>query len=380
MPSNSRNLSSLLGTDTKIATDDISGVQIGIGFYANEAALPTDGNLLGAKAYAESEGTLHFWNGASWGALSATEYEVPAGWIAGQGSVSGYTSGGHLEPVTRTIDKFSFASDANATSVGNIDRARGGSAGTSSDVNGYAAGGGDYVNAGFYPARNDIDKFPFAADGNAVEVANLSITRGGVKGISSQEHGYGMGGSGPPGTTGRSLIDKFPFAADGNAVLVGDQSYASHAEGTNGSSSTTFGYTGGVGIDHNNSTNRIEKFPFAIDGNTTDVGDLTINRDGAAAQHSSDVSGYTSGGNGENVIDKWSFAADGNATDVGDLTNSRGKTAGQSSNVSGYTSGGNVHATNPINTIDKFPFAADANATDVGDLTVARKYGAGQQV
>ena len=79
MPSNSRNLSSLLGTDTKIATDDISGVAIGIGFYANEAALPTDGNLLGAKAYAESEGTLHFWNGASWGALAVTEYEVPAG-------------------------------------------------------------------------------------------------------------------------------------------------------------------------------------------------------------------------------------------------------------------------------------------------------------
>ena len=97
MPSNSRNLSSLLGTDTKIATDDISGVAIGIGFYANEAALPTDGNLLGAKAYAESEGTLHFWNGASWGALAATEYEVPASWVF-QGSVSGYTSGGIRSP------------------------------------------------------------------------------------------------------------------------------------------------------------------------------------------------------------------------------------------------------------------------------------------
>ena len=92
------------------------------------------------------------------------------------------------------------------------------------------------------------------------------------------------------------------------------------------------------------------------------------------------VSGYTSGGLDSpgvnvNTIDKFPFAADGNATDVGDLTQARSFVAGQSSSESGYTSGGTS-----LNTIDKFPFATDANATDVGDLTVARRVYAGQQV
>ena len=51
------------------------------------------------------------------------------------------------------------------------------------------------------------------------------------------------------------------------------------------------------------------------------------------------VSGYTSGGLDSpgvnvNTIDKFPFAADGNATDVGDLTQARSFVAGQSSTVS----------------------------------------------
>ena len=95
-----------------------------------------------------------------------------------------------------------------------------------------------------------------------------------------------------------------------------------------------------------------------------------------------EVSGYTSGGlittpavSGANVIDKFPFATNGNATDVGDLTRIVAYAAGQSSTVSGYTSGG---VAGPLNTIDKFPFASGGNATDVGDLTVARNYVTGQ--
>ena len=48
-----------------------------------------------------------------------------------QGNVSGYTSGGYTPPVTylNTIDKFPFASNANATDVGDLTVARAGSAG-----------------------------------------------------------------------------------------------------------------------------------------------------------------------------------------------------------------------------------------------------------
>ena len=45
-----------------------------------------------------------------------------------QGSVSGYSSGGRL-PASTVIDKFPFASDANATDVGNLTDAVYGAAG-----------------------------------------------------------------------------------------------------------------------------------------------------------------------------------------------------------------------------------------------------------
>ena len=376
MPSNSRNLSSLLGTDTKIATDDISGVAIGIGFYANEAALPTDGNLLGAKAYAESEGTLHFWNGASWGALAATEYEVPPSWVF-QGSVSGYTSGGQLGSTPawgNIIDKFPFATDGNATDVGDLAVTRIGGAGQSSGVSGYTSGG--YTDpAGVGGFSNVIDKFPFAVDANTTDVGDLTIERYQNAGQSSEVSGYTSGGSGSY-PLDRFTIDKFSFAADGNATDVGD--LTSLANSAAGQSSDVSGYTSGG--TRNVSYDRIDKFSFAADGNATIVGDLT-RASGLVTGQSSTTSGYTSGGSGPGfltVIDKFPFATDGNAIDVGDLTVGRRYAAGQSSTASGYTSGG--FKSPSVDTIDKFPFATDGNATDVGDLTVARMSHAGNQV
>ena len=92
--------------------------------------------------------------------------------------------------------------------------------------------------------------------------------------------------------------------------------------------------------------------------------------------------GYSAGGiNGsgsiENIIQKYSFTSDANATDVGDLTLARNGVAGQSSSASGYTSGGRTPSN--VDTIDKFPFASDGNATDVGDLTTDFTLSAGQQ-
>ena len=68
-------------------------------------------------------------------------------------------------------------------------------------------------------------------------------------------------------------------------------------------------------------------------GTATDVGDLTAGRYNVAGQ-SSATHGYSSGGSSpttSDVIDKFSFATDGDATDVGDLTVARYKSAGQSS-------------------------------------------------
>jgi hypothetical protein len=49
-----------------------------------------------------------------------------------------------------------------------------------------------------------------------------------------------------------------------------------------------------------------------------------------------------------NTIDKFPFATNGNATDVGDLTQARADDAGQSSSISGYTSGGFFTPPGPV--------------------------------
>ena len=65
--------------------------------------------------------------------------------------------------------------------------------------------------------------------------------------------------------------------------------------------------------------NIIDKFPFASDGNSSDVGDLTISIHQRGGVSSLEY-GYTLGVSGTvNVIERNSFSSDGNANDVGDL-------------------------------------------------------------
>ena len=103
-----------------------------------------------------------------------------------QGSNFGYTSGGDLHPNSprwsNTIDKFPFASDANATDVGDLTIARSGSCGQSSTVSGYNSGGND----GSQTAT--IDKFPFSSDGNSTYAADLTKTNWNGAGQSSADN------------------------------------------------------------------------------------------------------------------------------------------------------------------------------------------------
>jgi hypothetical protein len=241
---------------------------------------------------------------------------------------------------------------------------------------GYTTGGTDLT-------VNTINQFPFSSDANATDVGNLTVTRRVDAGQSSSDYGYSSGGrtryNNTPPWLNVDIIDKFPFVSGGTATDVGNLTVA--REKAAGQSSSEYGYTSG-GYIYPGDYNIIEKFSFSTDGNSTDVGDLTVARSEVAGQTSSD-NGYTSGGRQAgisptlNTIDKFPFSSDASATDVGDITVARNGVAGQSSASYGYTSGG---YTDPpwVNTIDKFPFSSDANATDVGDLTVARSSLAGQ--
>lgn len=281
-----------------------------------------------------------------------------------QGSNSGYTAGGLTPPSLVThdvIDKFPFASDGNATDVGDLTAARFGASGQSSDVSGYSSGGLTEFSPSPTSRTNIIDKFPFASGGNATDVGDITIAKRKSAGQSSDVSGYASGGY---VLSSSNVIDKFPFASDANATDVGDLTIASQYSA--GQSSTTHGYTSG--------RTTVDKFSFATDGNATNVGILPFSRTRVAGQ-SSNVSGYVSVGAS---IDKFPFASDGNATTVGDLSVGRYEVVGQSSTVSGYTSGG-YSPSSIYNVVDKFPFASDGSATDVGDLTVARRASAGQQ-
>ena len=69
------------------------------------------------------------------------------------------------------INKFAFASDGNATDVGDLTVARqSGLHGANNSTHGYAAGG-DFDAFPYY--SNVIDKFAFASDGNATDVGDM---------------------------------------------------------------------------------------------------------------------------------------------------------------------------------------------------------------
>jgi hypothetical protein len=248
---------------------------------------------------------------------------------AGQSSTSsGYASGGSEPPATglsNVIGKFPFAADANATDVGDLTAARHSCAGQSSSTHGYASGGRTP------PYSNVIDKFSFASDANATDVGDTVSTLYGAAGQNSPSNGYISGGTFPPTDPEGfyvNVIQKFPFASDANATNIADLTIGKRNAA--GQSSSESGYTsGGLNPGDANAQISIDKFAFASDANATDVGDQLANRYGAAGQ-SSTSSGYISGGIPIiNEIQKFSFSSDGNTTDVGDLTLARQYPAGQ---------------------------------------------------
>jgi len=373
---NGRNLAelaSLINSDGKISAEAFSAelaASIDPTMYDSASDVPFEDAVKGTQVFVPSEGLLIKLTDSDWysidGSTGAAAAAVRA--FAFQGSVSGYVTGG-WGPID-TIDKFPFATDGNATDVGNLTVATAKNTGQSSDVSGYTSGG--YIPSGPPFSLNTIDKFPFASDGNATDVGDLTLARNIVAGQSSDVSGYTSGGWEVNFT---NIIDKFPFAADGNATDVGDLTIS--RSNLSGQSSAEYGYST---AGYSPVVNTIDKFPFAADGNATDVGDISAPTRGTMGQ-SSTTNGYATGGEGpvtSNKIEKFPFASDANATDVGDLTLARSMGAGVSSTESGYSTARSSPSTNVI---DKFSFAVDGNATDVGDLTTTGFYSqAGQQV
>ena len=82
----------------------------------------------------------------------------------------GAPNGGSAQNI---IEKWSFTSDGDATDVGDLTGAVQGSAGATSTTHGYRTGGYNTFASNAPAATNIIDKFAFASDGNATDVGDL---------------------------------------------------------------------------------------------------------------------------------------------------------------------------------------------------------------
>ena len=90
--------------------------------------------------------------------------------------------------------------------------ARYGGAGQSSTTHGYTSGG--YSSASSPTTTNIIEKFTFASDANATDVGDMSVARYYTSGQSSTAHGYTSGG-----LPTEDIIDKFAFASLNSCLI-----------------------------------------------------------------------------------------------------------------------------------------------------------------
>ena len=285
-----------------------------------------------------------------------------------------------FNPDSQGVDRFPFASDTNATDVGDMVNATASSgASHHSSTHGYQISGG----TNGQPSTSIIEKYPVATTGfTATDVGDLTQARYASNGTHSETHGYTSGGNNvEPGTPSTYLyesnvIDRYPFAADANAADVGNllSNTGSNAAGVTDDGNSKGYHCGGMWPR----TNTIQVYSFASSSNSSDTGGNIWAAANFLTGNASDTHGYVSGGRvspsdpGDNQIGKFSFASVGNTSDVGNLTAVMAYGAGHDATGYGYVSGGRAPPSTPLNIIQKFPFASDANAADVGDLTTAR--------
>ena len=248
--------------------------------------------------------------------------------LSGQSSsTDGYASGGRTgfpEPTpsngVRTIDKFPFATGTSTGCISGLTQCLWQISGHSSTTDGYIAGGFSSTTP-----TNNILRFPFAGPTSATDIAELAVLTAAGAAMNSSTHAYISGAKeGPYPGTECNNIRKFAFANESTNTDVGELSALRNSAG--GASSPENGYSlgGGSGLT---GTDVIDKFPFTSDTNATDVAELTRTLIGSSGT-ASPTSGYMKGGTGcwpptlvdFNTIEKFPFATESPSTDIGDIT------------------------------------------------------------
>ena len=287
----------------------------------------------------------------------------------------GYASGGFSSPTASTyIQKFAFVSSlSNSTNVGFLSTPRSRATGHSSSIAGYTAGGENpQMNPSAFGNLSTIEKFVFSNDSTTTSRGSLYDGRITAAGTSSSSYGYHAGGytQAPSTKYETGNVSKFSFLSDAESSTI-HTSNAMNLSFLAGHQNSEFSYSSG-GFSYTNSTrySMISKFPFAVEDTTRIVtGNLTQGKNGHVGV-SSPTEGYVVGGyNGSvvlNVIEKFPFASDSNSTDIGDLAEPLTSSTAISAADAGYafSAGGPPTSRGSIN---KFPFASG-----VGELNITR--------
>jgi hypothetical protein len=279
------------------------------------------------------------------------------------GTNYGYIIGGSNSNI---IDRYSYSTDGDSVDVANLSVSRYScAAGAADTTHGYCAGAGPYPGS-----NNTIDRFSFAGGGNATDVGDTFEAHYMGGGGYSTTHGYIAGGQ------GIKTIQKYQLVASANGTDVGDLITVGQTGA--GSSSETNGYNVGKSYHSGAGSENIEKYSFSTDGNSTDVGTLTgtvglthLAQGCQTTTHGYAVGHALNGYNGGNIIEKFAFANEGTTIDVGDLAEYIINNSASSSSTHGYSAGGTGVSPGPTgqrDTIEKFSFSAGGNSTDVGNL------------
>jgi hypothetical protein len=142
-----------------------------------------------------------------------------AGGNSDVGNDYGYCTGGYYSGQPNNyggnqIERYAMVSSGNAVDVGDMHTERASHASHSTETYGYQAGGGEPS------VTNAIRKFAFGSSVTSTDVGDLTNSRFDTTGMSSTTYGYSAGGIWPDALN--TTIDKYSFAADGNATDVGD--------------------------------------------------------------------------------------------------------------------------------------------------------------
>ena len=317
------------------------------------------------------------WTNVGSGSGNVAPYYNSAG-----GTVAGFAVGGYAEPASTgtltAIDKYAFASgSSDAVDHGDLASRRSSNAGTWSATHGYSSGG--YVGSSL-PKNQTVDKFAFAGTNvTSTNIGNLSSANMMAAGCSSETSGYHCGCYHGSGSFDNG-IDRINFGSDSVSHDVGSLNSHANVEQLQGNHSTTHGYI--VGGD---SSDKIDSFSFASEGQTSLVGTLTMTRSGHASQNT-EMYGYSAGGQTWTggwatigAIEKFSFGSSVTSTArSNDLTVVQRNNRGFTSTSHGYSYGG-LSSGSGEDRIEKFSTASDTATEDISNLSFGKNTGSSAQ-